>query len=223
MAVSDFKIQPNLLNFGEFDVWRVQGNPDMALLSPEELKRYQEIIHPEAARVYGISRCAIRMLVKYYTSQNPNEMLLESLPGGKPVFVNIPDLHLSLSHSGHEVALAFSRSPVGIDIEKSDRRVNPLPIAQRFFTSFEVDLIKQTHEQQTEMFLKLWTAKEAILKLEGTGISGGLERARVVNENEGLIDGKKVFLHQIQWPGLMSQLASFERINSVRVRELLIS
>jgi phosphopantetheinyl transferase len=106
---------------------------------------------------------------------------------------------------------------VGFDMEKSDRRTDFLALAKRFFTAAEL-----ADMDSGSSFLELWTAKEAILKLEGTGISGGLDRARILSESEGDLDGRRVHLHRIEWPGLIGKLASFEKPVAVRMRELIL-
>ena len=222
MPAANFKIDPNILNYGQFDVWRAKGNPDSNLLSPEELERLHAISSQNARQTFLLSRCAIISIVKYYTKNCDFILELHTHPGGKPFLINLPDLHFSLSHTGSEVALVFSRSPVGFDMEKSDRRTDFLALAKRFFTAAELAGIVATGMDSGSSFLELWTAKEAILKLEGTGISGGLDRARILSELEGDLDGRRIHLHRIEWPGLIGKLASFEKPVAVRMRELIL-
>ena len=217
MPAANFKIEPNILDYGQFDVWRAKGNPDSNLLSPEELDRLHAISSQNARQTFLLSRCAIISIVKYYTKNCDFISEVQTHPGGKPFLINLPDLHFSLSHTGSEVALVFSRSPVGFDMEKSDRRTDFLALAKRFFTAAEL-----AGMDSGSSFLELWTAKEAILKLEGTGISGGLDRARILSELEGDLDGRRVYLHRIEWPGLIGKLASFEKPVAVRMRELIL-
>ena len=173
-----------------------------------------------ARRSFLLSRCAIQCLAKKYTNRDSENFSISSHPGGKPFFVDVLDLHFSLSHTEGEVALAFSRSPVGFDMEKSGRRANFLAVAKRFFTSDEVLSIEAFGASTGACFLELWTAKEAVLKLEGTGISGGLERARILSKTEADLDGRLVYLRTLEWPGLVAKLAAFEKPVEFRSREL---
>ena len=222
MPVANFKIEPNILDYGQFDVWLAKGNPDSNLLSPEELERLHAISSQNAREIFLLSRCAIRSITKIYTKNCHFIGEVDTHPGGKPFLINLPDLHFSLSHTGSEVALVFSRSPVGFDMEKSGRRTDFLALAKRFFTPTEVAAIVAAGNDAGPCFLELWTAKEAILKLEGTGISGGLDRARILGESEGNLDGRRIYLHRLEWQGLVAKLAAFEKPEEVRVRELIL-
>jgi len=222
MPVANLKIESNILEDGQFDVWRAKGNPDSNLLSPEELERLHAISSQNARETFLLIRCAIHSIVKYYTNNSDFLGEVDRQPGGKPFLINIPELHFSLSHTGREVALVFSRSPVGFDMEKSGRQTDFLTLAKRFFTATEVAAIVAAGNDAGPCFLELWTAKEAILKLEGTGISGGLDRARILSESEGNLDGRRVYLHRLEWPGLIAKLAAFEKPGEVRVRELIL-
>ena len=68
MPVANFKIEPNILDYGQFDVWLAKGNPDSNLLSPEEVGRLHAISSQNARENFLLSRCAIRSIVKYYTN-----------------------------------------------------------------------------------------------------------------------------------------------------------
>lgn len=74
-------------------------------------------------------------------------------------------LHFSISHSENIAVLAVSNDEIGVDIEKL-RAPNPAVI-RRCFTEEEA-LRAQT---SAESFTRLWTEKEAVLKLLGTGFS----------------------------------------------------
>jgi 4'-phosphopantetheinyl transferase len=80
------------------------------------------------------------------------------LPGGSP--------HLSISHSGDRVVLAVSDVPVGVDVERLDRKVDSTRLAKRVLLPEERDGIETPLD-----FLRAWTRKEAVVKATGEGTS----------------------------------------------------
>ncbi|MBQ6724813.1 MAG: 4'-phosphopantetheinyl transferase superfamily protein [Paludibacteraceae bacterium] len=87
---------------------------------------------------------------------------------GKPYVENGP--YFSISHCKTAIAVAIDDRPIGIDIE-SIRHADDELIA-RTMNEEEKSQITN-HKSQIESaraFTRLWTQKEAIVKLEGTGI-----------------------------------------------------
>jgi 4'-phosphopantetheinyl transferase len=101
---------------------------------------------------------------------------------GKP-FLGAPhdDLAFSWSHSGDRALLAVARGihQLGVDIERSRPRPRLLELARRFYAAEEADALEALPDiRRLEAFLTLWTAKEAVLKAHGGGLSYGLHRVR---------------------------------------------
>lgn len=93
---------------------------------------------------------------------------------GKPYFTDIPYVDFSISHSENLVACSICVSKeqkpmIGIDCENIYKK-DPLPIAERFFTKKEIEMISLS-ENKAKTFTSLWTKKEAYLKLLGKGLS----------------------------------------------------
>jgi len=87
---------------------------------------------------------------------------------GKPSLPGMPDF--SFSHCRKAVAVAVSEDcegRVGIDIEEI--RGSNTTLAERVMNEEEQRLIAAS-ERPEEMFTRLWTRKEAVLKWRGTGI-----------------------------------------------------
>ncbi len=84
---------------------------------------------------------------------------------GKPYFRG-GSRHLSISHTGNFWACVFSDGLVGLDIQELKPAIPIEKIARRFFTPKETDLIIEKGE---EAFYALWTRREAVGKLLGTG------------------------------------------------------
>lgn len=125
-----------------------------------------------------------RLLCEEYGCEDKS-IRLENLPSGKPVaFVDDKEVFVSVSHSGDFVACALSDTPVGIDLE-AKREIKP-DFLKRALNAEELEYVKTSDD-----FLKIWTAKEAYLKLTGEGLSG-LGKADVLplmktGEKDGLV------------------------------------
>lgn len=89
---------------------------------------------------------------------------------GKPYLPDFPDVHFNISHSGEYVACVVSDKPVGIDIQKIEEYKSD--IAKRVCNENELKQIECSLDKASE-FIKLWTQKEAVLKMHGTGIVSG--------------------------------------------------
>lgn len=103
---------------------------------------------------------------------------------GKPYITGGP--YFSISHCKQAVAVAIDDNPVGIDVE-SVRHVDEALI-ERVMNETERQLIHSntpsspSHSQE-ETFTRLWTQKEAVLKLRGTGIIDSMQDVLTENSN----------------------------------------
>lgn len=89
---------------------------------------------------------------------------------GKPYLLNFPNVHFNISHSGEYVACAVSDKPIGVDIQKIGKYNSD--VAKRVCNEKELVQIENSLNKASE-FIKLWTQKEAVLKMHGTGIASG--------------------------------------------------
>ncbi|MFS8064233.1 MAG: 4'-phosphopantetheinyl transferase family protein, partial [Luteimonas sp.] len=85
---------------------------------------------------------------------------------------------ISWSHSGEGLLVALGRDmDVGIDLERLRLRPRALAVAERYFTAGELAWLQaQVADIRDEAFLRLWCAKEAVLKAHGRGLVFGLDR-----------------------------------------------
>ena len=86
-------------------------------------------------------------------------------------------LDWNLAHCNELTVLAISRSgkSVGVDVEHPGRLVNPATVVERFFSKDEHSYLDAAGANRfTELFLKMWTGKEAYLKAIGIGLARGL-------------------------------------------------
>lgn len=93
------------------------------------------------------------------------------------------------SHSGEALLVALGAGVrVGADLERIRPRPRAQALAERYFTAPEARWLA-THRQHAELdraFLRLWCAKEAVLKAHGHGLSFGLDRLRFALQTDAL-------------------------------------
>ena len=95
---------------------------------------------------------------------------LEHDDKGAPYLPDHPDLWVSISHCRTAVAVAVnSEVRVGIDVE-CRRRIGD-GLMERVCTEYEIAAVRAARDS-VMAFLQLWTRKEAVLKMRGTGIQG---------------------------------------------------
>ena len=208
------------LDYKEIHIWRVTFLHTEIIVSQSEIDRSKNYHSLELANIFLHSRSAVRKISSLYTGKTPLSFQIELSPNGKPFFVNYPDIFFNISHSQTALAVAFSRNEIGFDIENINRRRNSLGIAKRFFTKREIELCDRANQASSDIFLRIWTAKEAMLKLSGTGISGGLNSAVYLNESSGQFKETPIFMHRVQWQDYLGCAASFDPKESVKLMEI---
>lgn len=107
---------------------------------------------------------------------------------GKPYAPAIAHIDFNLSHARDHVLIAVAcHQPLGVDLERVDRRIEIVDLARRYFARAEADALEALSEAvRPAAFLRLWTCKEAVLKAIGEGLSFGLDRVAFTIDADGL-------------------------------------
>ena len=87
---------------------------------------------------------------------------------GKPSIAGHPEIQFSISHCQRAIAVAVSDSPVGIDVESFRKADDAL--LHRTMNEDEIRMVEAS-DCRERTFIELWTRKEAVFKLMGTGIT----------------------------------------------------
>ncbi|MCT3306072.1 4'-phosphopantetheinyl transferase family protein [Lactiplantibacillus pentosus] len=105
---------------------------------------------------------------------------------GQPYFPSQPKLGVSVSHTAQFVLVALGPGPLGIDVEQV--RPRDFTAIQRAFTSAEWRLLQaQPKLARQRIGWQLWTAKEAVLKLVGCGLTQAPRRVEVLDLKQGVV------------------------------------
>jgi len=117
----------------------------------------------------------------------PSLQLRRDVHGRPHLVTSRSDHDVNWSHSGERLLVALAQGArVGADIEWLRPRPNAMTLARRFFTPAEAaSLAALPHDQAERWFVRLWCAKEAVLKAHGRGIAFGLERLEFSRDGEG--------------------------------------
>lgn len=149
------------------------------VLRPDERRRADRFVRDRDRRRWIVSRGLLRILLGRYLEADPHDLEFRYGPQGKPSLARIDekegDLRFNVSHSGALALYAVaSGAEVGVDVEAN----RPLPelegVARRFFSPAEVRALRRVSpEGRRDAFYRGWTRKEAFLKANGDGITGG--------------------------------------------------
>ena len=172
---------PKLTN-GLIHLWRFRLDPSPTetiklkhLLSDDERSRADRLIDPAKANQFMVARGRLRQILAKYCALLPHQIRFNYGENGKPALKNNTALQLAfnLSHAGHWSVLAVTKeTEVGVDIETIDQKIDHEKVAAGFFSTPEIDELEQyPPKRRRRAFYRIWTRKEARLKLLGTGFS----------------------------------------------------
>ncbi len=152
---------------GVIHVWRVplDREVDPAVLDDAERARAARFRVGAARRRFVASHSVLRRILEDYAGAPVRFGRGEF---GKP-YIPGSAIRFSLSHSGDLALIAVSRgAEVGVDIEQIRSEFDAAGIARRFFPPQEAAAVAA----DPGCFFRLWTRREACLKLLGTGLAG---------------------------------------------------
>lgn len=99
---------------------------------------------------------------------------------GKPYLSEYPDIHFNISHCKNAVVAVVSDEEIGVDVEAVGRYKESL--ADFCMNAEECRRIDDADDPDLE-FTILWTKKEAVAKLVGTGITDNIKDMLVIHND----------------------------------------
>lgn len=143
-------------------------------LSPDEQDRVG-LLRFDYHRCRAIaSRGILRSILGRYLKCDPKVIKFQYGTHGKPRVhaSSLSNLEFNLSHSEDLIICAIALQPIGIDVEFFREMTHRDQLIKRYFSVKEQAMLNSlSAEVQHQAFFYYWTAKEAMLKAAGLGIS----------------------------------------------------
>lgn len=154
------------------------------LLDADENRRARAFLRPQDGHRFAAAHGLLRQLLGLACGEPPASLVWGVRESGKPWLPAHPRLGFNLSHAGPIAVIALGRDlRVGVDVEHLARSLDWRGIASHYFSADECRAIGDG-EGAARRFYTLWTAKEAVLKAIGCGLSA-LDNAPIALDREG--------------------------------------
>ena len=148
----------------------------LALLDQEERRRWDRFLVARARRQFSLCRAALRINLCERLGCRNDELSFGYLEHGKP-FAKVngtpSTVSFNVSHSGMHGLIAFAEHDgLGVDLEERapDRDFDGIGSSVYGPTERQA-LTAATGSRKVELFYRLWSLKEALIKALGTGFS----------------------------------------------------
>ncbi|MGI6070889.1 MAG: 4'-phosphopantetheinyl transferase family protein [Blautia sp.] len=138
----------------------------------------EEKDYKKAEHVMGEKLLAYGLMEEYGISLDTAQRAVSEY--GKPYFVDLPEIHYNISHSGAYVICGFAPVEIGLDVQ-IHKKVNLEGILER---TVPADLARQIldTENTEEAFFRQWVLRESYIKWTGEGLHKDL---RTIDMEEG--------------------------------------
>jgi 4'-phosphopantetheinyl transferase len=144
-------------------IYKISKKMNVVKVPPLLVKEISDYRHSQAKKQKIASHLLLTHLLRMHNIDVKNIAFNKY---GKPFLKHIKHLHFNLSHTGEYVVCAISDTPVGVDIELTNSHIKK--ISSGFLTKKECQKYQTASNQR---LTKLWTIKEAMVKLMGKGLS----------------------------------------------------
>lgn len=179
---------PDRLKGGGIDLWRidlVRPEAEIAraakLLSRDETERAERYRYDRHRARFILGRASLREIVAGYGGGDAAGLRIEVEPSGRPILVDGGGLVFSYSKTSTLAVLAVSwGGRLGVDIEEVAEKPDLSLIVEDQYSPDERRQIGALpSDRRLEAFYRGWTAKEALVKATGEGLTSLLPQITI--------------------------------------------
>jgi len=176
-------------------------------LEPREIRQAERFHFPRDRDQYVAAHGALRSILARYLGIGAADVRFRYNRHGKPAIdhqLAEQSLSFNASRSNWLALFAVTRGRrVGVDIEYIRTELESEAIASSFFSSREIDAIRQSPPRgRVEEFCRIWTRKEAYVKAVGRGLSIPLDQFDVVSgrdDHNSMVSVKGAVEDGVDW------------------------
>jgi len=145
-------------------------------ISREELNTASTYRNSADTRKYVMRHGLVRIILAHYTHGNPEMVSFKTGMHGKPQ-LDLPggyaDISFNLSHTSEMVLIGFTKKRrIGVDVVKMDPSYRFHESAEYILTPGEKAFLNSIEPAlRYQIFFRIWTLKEAILKATGSTLT----------------------------------------------------
>jgi 4'-phosphopantetheinyl transferase len=166
------------------------ASPSLAVLSDDERAAAQRFMRHEDKLRSAATRAALRIEVGRAVNRAPEHLHIERDALGRPCLVgsdyaeDFDAIDFNVSHSGSHALIAFSAfRRVGVDIEQHIADFDWRPMGAFAFNTRDAAMVARLPEaERHRAFYDIWTAKEALVKALGVGVTRGMTGFSVLGD-----------------------------------------
>ena len=157
-----------------------------SLMSEEKKRRVNRFRFEDDKKRTVVGEMLARMAISEWCGVSEESIVFAIAEHGKPYAKDL-NVEFNISHSADMVVCVVDDNPVGVDIEKI-RTIENIVIAYAC-NQTEKSKISNLSDKRYSVFFEIWTAKEAICKFEGIGVSNNL---KAVNTKQYLLQTEHI-------------------------------
>lgn len=140
-------------------------------LTLEERERAARFVFPESRRSYVVAHALLHCVIEQAIGGYGPRRFVKGKFGKPALRSSRTDLQFSLAHAENLVAVATAHGvEIGVDVESIDREADELTFSRVVLASREIEELP-SFPLECNRPIQLWTAKEAIAKAAGLGLS----------------------------------------------------
>lgn len=156
--------------------------PGIQLLNGLEKDRAKRYLRANDQRSFIAAHTLKRLVLAVATDTEPQLLQFRTNEFGKPELTGGDVISFNISHTQGMVAIACSRTgAIGVDVECLKDLALDMLWMKQVFTDDEVQAIRNAPDS-IRVLLRFWTAKEAVMKADGKGMSLPINEIKIADK-----------------------------------------